>query len=148
MPCALCGAPQIEVPINWEMAGHGIPIYTNFQYPWPITAPYVPAANPTGCYRRWFEVPAAWKDRRCESAACFKLQSSSPHAVHMPRYQSRHAPGPRRTFLHFEGVNSAMYAWVNGQLLGYSQDSCLPAEFEITHLLRPGRNLLSVQVIY
>ena len=39
-----------------------------------------------------------------------------------------------------------MYAWLNGQLLGYSQDSCLPAEFEVTHLLQPGRNLLSVQV--
>ena len=52
----------------------------------------------------------------------------------------------RRTFLNFDAVNNAMYAWLNGQLLGYSQDSCLPAEFEITHLLRPGRNLLSVQV--
>ena len=45
---------------------------------------------------------------------------------------------PCRTFLHFEAVNNAMYAWVNGQLLGYSQDSCLPAEFEVTHLLRQG----------
>jgi beta-galactosidase len=51
-----------------------------------------------------------------------------------------------RTFLHFAGVNNAMYAWLNGQLLGYSQDSCLPAEFEVTHVLRSGRNLLSVQV--
>jgi beta-galactosidase/beta-glucuronidase len=63
---AVClAASQIEVPSNWEMEGHGTPIYTNFQYPWPITAPYVPAENPTGCYRRWFEVPAAFKDRRC-----------------------------------------------------------------------------------
>ena len=46
------------------MQGHGTPIYTNFQYPWPITAPYVPAENPTGCYRNWFDIPAAWTGRR------------------------------------------------------------------------------------
>lgn len=51
-----------------------------------------------------------------------------------------------RVFLHFEAVNNAFYVWVNGQQLGYSQDSCLPAEFEITNVLQPGRNLLTVQV--
>lgn len=50
-----------------------------------------------------------------------------------------------RLYLHFEGINSAAYVWANGQLLGYSQDSCLPAEFEATHVLRPGRNLVTVQ---
>ncbi|EIE18998.1 hypothetical protein COCSUDRAFT_20201 [Coccomyxa subellipsoidea C-169] len=106
---------KIEVPANWECQGHGTPIYTNFQYPWPITAPFVPAENPTGCYRLWFDVPSGWKDRR--------------------------------VFLHFEAVNNACYVWVNGQQLGYSQDSCLPAEFEVTTVLQPGRNLLSVQVL-
>jgi len=52
-----------------------------------------------------------------------------------------------RLYLHFEGINSAAYVWANGQLLGYSQDSCLPAEFEATHVLRPGRNLVTVQVL-
>jgi beta-galactosidase/beta-glucuronidase len=52
-----------------------------------------------------------------------------------------------RLYLHFEGINSAAYVWANGQLLGYSQDSCLPAEFEATHALRPGRNLVTVQVL-
>ena len=51
-----------------------------------------------------------------------------------------------RLYLHLEGINSAAYVWANGRLLGYSQDSCLPAEFEATHVLRPGRNLLTVQV--
>ena len=58
---------QIEVPGNWETQGHGIPIYTNFQYPWPITAPYVPEDNPTGCYRRWFDVPQEWEKSRSAS---------------------------------------------------------------------------------
>ncbi len=51
-----------------------------------------------------------------------------------------------RLYLHLEGINSAAYVWANGRLLGYSQDSCLPAEFEATHVLRPGRNLVTVQV--
>ena len=52
----------------------------------------------------------------------------------------------REIVLHFGGVNSAFYAWVNGRLLGYSQDSKTPAEFNITGLLRDGDNTLAVQV--
>lgn len=49
-------------------------------------------------------------------------------------------------FLRFEGVNSAFYVWVNGELAGYSQGAHLPSEFNITTLLHPGENLLAVQV--
>ena len=49
-------------------------------------------------------------------------------------------------WVHFGGVNNAFYAWLNGKMLGYSQDSCCPAEFEVTSLLQPGRNVLAVQV--
>ena len=48
--------------------------------------------------------------------------------------------------MHFGGVNNAFYAWLNGRLLGYSQDSCCPAEFEVTTALQPGDNVLAVQV--
>jgi beta-galactosidase len=48
--------------------------------------------------------------------------------------------------LHFGGVSSAMYVWVNGQKVGYSQGSRLPAEFDITPYLKGGRNSLSVKV--
>jgi len=58
----------VEVPGNWECQGHGLPIYTNFQYPWPNTAPFVPDENPTGCYRRWFDVPQAFAGMRCGAA--------------------------------------------------------------------------------
>ncbi len=50
-----------------------------------------------------------------------------------------------RTVLHFGGVSSAFYCWVNGRLAGYSQGSRLPAEFDITDLVHPGRNRLAVQ---
>ncbi len=46
----------------------------------------------------------------------------------------------------FEGVTSAFHCWLNGERVGYSQDSCLPAEFDVGRLLRPGDNVLAVQV--
>ncbi|NOZ57711.1 MAG: DUF4981 domain-containing protein [Calditrichaeota bacterium] len=52
----------------------------------------------------------------------------------------------RQVFIHFDGVESAFYIWINGQKVGYSQDSRTPAEFNITRYLRPGTNLLAVEV--
>ena len=52
----------------------------------------------------------------------------------------------REVFLHFGAVKSAMYLWVNGQRVGYSQGSKLPAEFDVTEFIRPGENLLAVEV--
>ena len=48
--------------------------------------------------------------------------------------------------LHFGGVESAFYCWVNGQFVGYSEDSRLPAEFDITKYLKKGKNKLAVEV--
>ena len=55
---------SIPVPSNWQMEGFGKPWYTNVQYPIPLNPPFVPTENPTGCYRRVFEVPLDWKGRR------------------------------------------------------------------------------------
>ena len=52
----------------------------------------------------------------------------------------------RRIFIHFGGVNSAFYIWVNGKMVGYSQDSKTPAEFDITEFLVQGENVLAVEV--
>ncbi len=52
----------------------------------------------------------------------------------------------RQVFLVFEGVNAAFYLWVNGRPIGYSQGTHIPAEFNITSYLRPGANLVAVQV--
>ena len=52
----------------------------------------------------------------------------------------------RQVFLHFGGVKSAMYIWVNGKRIGYSQGSKTPAEFNITKYLRKGENTLAVEV--
>ena len=52
----------------------------------------------------------------------------------------------RQVFLHFDGVLSAFYLWINGQKVGYSEDSMTPAEFNITPYLRPGKNILAAEV--
>ena len=48
--------------------------------------------------------------------------------------------------MHFGAVKSAFYLWVNGEAIGYSQGSKLPAEFNITDALKPGINTLAVEV--
>jgi len=52
----------------------------------------------------------------------------------------------RQVFLHFDGVDSAFYLWVNGEKVGYSQGSRTPAEFNITGYLQRGTNILAVEV--
>lgn len=107
---------EITVPGNWQLQGYDRPIYCNVQYPFPTDGyPRVPEDdNPTGCYRRVFQVPSAWAERE--------------------------------VFLVFEGVNSAFHVWINGQEVGYSTDSRLRAEFNVSGYLRPGDNTLAVQV--
>jgi beta-galactosidase len=100
---------RLAVPANWQLHGFGTPIYTNIQYPWLsrwIKPPYVPSENETGCYRRWFEVPEQW------------LREDL------------------RISLILNGVEAAFHVWLDGSYIGYSQDSRLPAEFDITHILR------------
>lgn len=58
------GWGPISVPGNWTMQGYGRPHYTNVVMPFPNLPPEVPDANPTGLYRRTFEIPAAWAGRR------------------------------------------------------------------------------------
>ncbi len=54
----------IQVPGNLQTQGYGKPHYANVQMPWPHEPPHVPAANPTGVYRRTFTVPSTWSDQR------------------------------------------------------------------------------------
>ena len=109
-------AVAMPVPSNWQMQGFDTPIYTNVTYPIPVTPPFVPAENPTGCYSLTFDVDAAW------------LASGQTRII-------------------FEGVNSAFYLWCNGEWIGYSQDSRLPAEFDLSAVLRAGENRLAVMVL-
>ena len=53
----------------------------------------------------------------------------------------------RRAILRFEGVETAYYLWVNGSPVGYSQDSKLPSEFDVTDFIKPGKNLIALEVV-
>lgn len=52
----------------------------------------------------------------------------------------------RRVYIHFEAGTNSMYVWVNGQKVGYTQNSKSPAEFDITPYIRKGKNILACQV--
>jgi beta-galactosidase len=59
------GWDSIPVPSHWVLQGdgaYGRPIYTNVRFPFPIDPPHVPDENPTGDYRRHFDVPADWSE--------------------------------------------------------------------------------------
>jgi beta-galactosidase len=110
------GWDEIPVPSNWEVQGHGVPIYVNIKYPFgPANPPHIPHDNnPVGSYRTTFQIPAEWSGRQI--------------------------------FVHFGGVESAFYLWVNGAKMGYSQESRTPAEFNLTPYLKAGENLLAAEV--
>ena len=117
------GWNDIRVPLSWEMANYGKPVYTNVGYPFENTPPAATVGytdygvtdhNATGFYRRTINIPATWKDKR--------------------------------VFVHFDGVYSAAVVWVNGKYVGYSQSSNTDAEFDITDFVETGDNQLSVRV--
>lgn len=51
---------SLNVPGHWQLQGYGKPQYTNVIYPFPVCPPFVPTENPTGTYRRHFNVPSDW----------------------------------------------------------------------------------------
>ena len=117
------GWDNIRVPLSWEMANYGKPVYTNVGYPFSNNPPNANSGmsqygvtdhNATGFYRRTINIPATWKDKR--------------------------------VFIHFDGVYSAAVVWVNGKYVGYSQSSNTDAEFDITGFVTTGDNQLSVRV--
>ncbi|MEV7085282.1 glycoside hydrolase family 2 TIM barrel-domain containing protein [Streptomyces sp. NPDC093085] len=113
------GWDRIPVPSNWEMEGYPAPIYLNIKYPW-----------------IGYETPEP---------------PHVPHEFNPVGSYRREFTVPRgwdgrRTLLSFQGVKSAFFVWVNGERVGYSEDSYTPAEFDITGHLRPGRNTLAVEV--
>ncbi|MEZ5428353.1 MAG: glycoside hydrolase family 2 TIM barrel-domain containing protein [Pyrinomonadaceae bacterium] len=119
------GWKEIKVPSNWEMEGYGTPIYSNITYPFKRDAPRV------------MEEPE-------KDWTAFKARN--PVGSYRRTFSLPDGWQKRKTFLVFNGVNSAFYVWVNGERVGYSQDSRLPAEFDITKFLQAGENLLAVEV--
>ena len=121
---------DIPVPSNWELEGYGQPIYTN------ITYPFTPKAS--------FEVKFDWKGPQPPVPP--KIYRDNPVGSYYRDFEVPADWKGQSIILHFGGVTSAFYVWVNGKKVGYSQDSCLAAEFDITDYLQSGKNRVAIQV--
>lgn len=116
---------RIAVPGSWQMQNFGKPIYVNISYPFARNRPSVTSVPPIDWYAYGHRNPVGSYVRN------FVV---SPEML------------DKNLTLSFEGVKSAMYVWVNGKKVGYSQNSMSPAEFDITSYVRSGSNRLAVEV--
>lgn len=111
----------IDVPSCAEMRGFGSPVYTNAVYPFlrrpPVVRDYV-----------------------------FGTPDYNPVLSYRTVFTVPESWKGRNITIRFDGVYSAYYLWVNGEKVGYSEDSKLPSEFDITRYLREGENSLAVEV--
>jgi len=114
---------KIKVPGNWETQGHGHPIYSNWNYPFePLHPPYIPHDQSEDMHK------------------------SNPVGMYRTQFDMPAGWNGKRIILHFGGVSSAFYVYLNGKKMGYNQGSRLPAEFDITDAVQEGSNTLAVEV--
>ncbi|MBR4778429.1 MAG: beta-galactosidase [Bacteroidaceae bacterium] len=116
---------SITVPGNWQLQGYGVPIYVNIDYPFVRNRPSVTT-----------EPPKDWT----------AYENRNPVGSYVTYVDVTTDMLGKNLILHFGGVHSAFYVWVNGQRVGYSQNSMSPAEFDVTDFVREGRNKLAVEV--
>lgn len=110
---------DIRVPAHIQMEGYDIPQYVNVQYPW------------DGREEIWTdEIPSEFNP----TASYVKYFTLPQHFSGNPVYIS------------FQGAESAIALWLNGQFVGYSEDSFTPADFELTPYLKEGENKLAATV--
>ena len=151
------GWDDIEVPSNWEMEGYGTPIYVNSGYPFRPQLPAEVQKDPIAWYKANYNVPEGLSTEEIYRKFYAEVASK---VVPNPPFITRDNPvgsyvrtftipedwNDKKIVLHFGGVSSAMFVYVNEQKVGYSQDSRLPAEFDITKYVKPGENKVAVQV--
>ncbi len=114
---------DIPVPSNWEMQGYGTPIYTNQIYPFRNNPPFI------------------------QTEQGYTVESE-PNAVGSYRRDFT-LPDDwkgQEVYIHFNGIYSAAYVWVNGHRVGYTQGANNDSEFRITQYVRPGKNNVCVEV--
>lgn len=115
----------IPVPSNWQVQGYGTPNYLCSGYVFASDPPHVMGTPPKNWTTYTERNPVGSYRRWFDLPANWKS---------------------RRTLISFDGVDSNLFLWVNGQYVGYSTDSRTVAEFDITPFLKPGKNLLAAQV--
>ena len=113
------GWGQMKVPGVWEMNGYGDPIYVNVGY--------------------------AWRSQYKNNPPYVPIENNHVGSYRKEIIIPAEWSG-KEIFAHFGSVTSNMYLWVNGKYVGYSEDSKLEAEFNLTKYLKPGKNLIAFQV--
>ncbi|MDX2413730.1 MAG: glycoside hydrolase family 2 TIM barrel-domain containing protein [Bacteroidales bacterium] len=116
---------DIQVPSNWQLQGFGKPIYVNVKYPFAKNPPNILGPAPQGYTKNDLPNPVG----------SYKRDFTVPESW-----------DGREIFVHFAGVKSAFYLWINGVKVGYSQGSMTPAEFNITDYVTAGENTIAVEV--
>ncbi|TYS62285.1 DUF4981 domain-containing protein [Bacillus infantis] len=109
----------INVPGHIQLQGYGKPQYANTMYPWDGLADIRPP-----------EIP----------------QDVNPVGSYVKEFTVPESMEGKPLYISFQGVESAFYVWLNGEFVGYSEDSFTPAEFELTPYLKDGDNKLAVEV--
>ena len=115
---------NFKVPANWELNGYGLPIYVNQAYEFTGKRIMGPDLNPP------FDIPV----------------DNNPVGSYRKKFLLPENWNGREVFIHLGAVKSAFFIWINGVKVGYSEDSKLAAEFDITKYLKPGENLIALQV--
>ena len=111
---------RMEVPGVWEMKGYGDPVYLNVGYAW------------RGRYKNNPPVPPTENNHVGSYRKFFQIPAEWKG---------------QQMIIHFGSVTSCLYLWVNGKFVGYSEDSKLDCEFDVTEFLQPGKpNLIAFQV--
>ena len=113
------GWDNIKVPGVWELNGYGDPIYVNVGYAW----------------RSQFKNNPPFVPVENNHVGSYRKEITLPADWK-----------GKEIFAHFGSVTSNMYLWVNGRYVGYSEDSKLEAEFNLTNYLKPGKNIIAFQV--
>lgn len=113
------GWDTIPVPSHIQLNGYGRPQYVNFQYPWDGREAVPPGRTPEN----------------------YNPVGSYVRYFTLPDYMTG-----MRIFVSFQGAESGLAVWCNGQYVGYGEDGFTPSEFELTDYLRPGENKLAAQV--
>ncbi len=116
---------EIPVPSNWQVIGYGTPYYRNFGYTIKKDWPRVMSEPP----REY----TAYEER-------------NPVGSYLREFEVPASWSGRSIFLTFDGVDSAFFLWVNGERVGYGVNSRNAAEFDVTRNVKPGRNLVAVEV--
>ena len=122
---------KIMVPGHIELAGYDKIRYINTMYPWE---------------GKEYHRGAYSLDSTGAEEGMFSEASYNPVGSYLKHFDLKPTMLGKRIRICFEGVEEAMYLWINGQFVGYAEDSFTPSEFDLTPYIREKNNILAVQV--